>query len=109
MISDTLVHEMVHAALILRGEDPEHNGDPWCRLIAELSPAVLGREITARPVRPRRVPNPDRAEDPDAPKTIVIRKPEPGAMSQAELATWPQCCRPGDYYLGGKPIPVPTY
>lgn len=44
MISDTLVHEMVHAALILRGEDPEHNGDPWCRLIAELSPAVLGRE-----------------------------------------------------------------
>ena len=20
-----------------------------------------------------------------------------------------QCCRPGDYYLGGKPIPVPTH
>ena len=30
-------------------------------------------------------------------------------MSQDELARWPQCCRPGDYYLEGEPIPVPTY
>jgi hypothetical protein len=82
---------------------------PRCRLIAELSPAVLGREITARPVRPRRVPHPDRASDPDAPKTKVVRKPEPGTMSQDELARWPQCCRPGGYYLEGKPIPVPPY
>ena len=109
MVSDVLVHEMVHAALMLRGEDPQHNADPWCRLLAELSPAVLGREIAARPVRPRRVPNPNRDADPDAPKTIVIRKPEPGTMSQAELARWPHSCRPGDYYLKGKPIPVPTY
>jgi hypothetical protein len=109
MISDTLVHEMVHAALMLRGEDPNHNGEPWCRLITELSPDLLGHEITARPVRPRRVPNPDRAEDQDAPKTIVIRKPEPGAMSQDDLARWPLCLRPGGYYLEGKPIPVPTY
>lgn len=109
MIADTLVHEMTHAALILRGEDPEHNGKPWCRLITELSPDVLGREITARPVRPRRVPNPDRDEDQDAPKTVVIRKPEAGAMSQADLGRWPHSVRPGDYYLEGKPIPVPTY
>ena len=71
MISDTLVHEMTHAALILRDEDPDHNSEPWCRLITELSPVVLGHEITARPVRPRRVPNPDRADDPDAPKLAV--------------------------------------
>jgi hypothetical protein len=109
MVSDVLVHEMVHAVLMLRGEDPQHNGDPWCRLITELSPEVLGREITARPVLPRRVPNPDRAADHDAPKTVVIRKPETGAMSQAELARWPHCLRPGRYYLEGKPIPVPTY
>lgn len=109
MVSDTLVHEMVHAALMLRGEDPDHNSEPWCRLITELSPAVLGSEITARPVRPRRIPNPDRADNEGAAKTVVVRKPEAGAMSQAELARWPQCCRPSDYYLGGKPIPVPTY
>src|SRR5690242_20744816 len=51
------------AALMLRGEDPGHNAGLWCRLITDLSPAVLGREITARPVLPRRVPNPDRDED----------------------------------------------
>ena len=87
MVSDVLVHEMVHAALMLRGEDPRHNGEPWCRVITELSPGVLGQEINARPVLPRRVANPDREADPAAPKTIVVRKAEPGAMSQAELAT----------------------
>ena len=109
MISDTLVHEMVHAALMLRGEDSGHNGEPWCRMITELSPELLGAEITARPVLPRRVPNPDRDSDQDAPKTVVVRKPEPGAMTQAELASWPHCLRPGSYYHEGKPIPVPTY
>src|SRR5271157_4166348 len=65
------------------------------------SPAVLGREITARPVLPRRVPNPDRVGDENAPKTVVVRKPEAGAMSQAELASWPQCRRPDEYYREG--------
>lgn len=109
MVSDVLVHEMVHAALMLRGEDSRHNDDPWCRVITELSPEVLGREITARPVLPRRVPNPDRDSDQNAPKTVVVRRPEPGSMSQTELASWPHCCRPDEYYLEGKPIPVPTY
>lgn len=109
MVSDVLIHEMVHAALMLRGEDPQHNSAPWCRVITELSPALLGCEITARPVVPRRVPNPDRAEDQDAPKTVVVRKSEPGAMPQADLAAWPHSQRPGGYYLAGRPIPVPTY
>src|SRR6266516_867780 len=54
MVTDVLTHEMIHAVLMLRGEDPAHNNDPWCKLISELSPRVLGREIIARPVRPRR-------------------------------------------------------
>jgi hypothetical protein len=78
-------------------------------MITDLSPAILGREITARPVLPRRVANPDREADPAAPKTIVVRKAEAGAMPQAELATWPHCRRPAGYYRGGEPIPVPTY
>jgi hypothetical protein len=109
MVADTLVHEMIHAALIFRGEDPSHNARPWCRLITDLSPDVLGHEITARPVGTRRVPNPDREADPAAPKTIVVRKADPGALAQAELATWPQAQRPGDYYAGDAPIAVPTY
>ena len=56
------------------------------------------------------MPNPDRADDQDAPKTIVIRKPEPGAMSQAELGHLAAVLPPGPITnLGGKPIPVPTY
>ena len=47
--------------MILRGEDARHNGEPWCKMIADLSPGVLGREITAAPSRPVRIPNPARA------------------------------------------------
>lgn len=109
MVSDVLVHEMIHAALMLRGEDPGHNGAPWCRLITDLSPAVLGREVTARPVLPRRVPNPDWQADPAAPKTVVVRLAEPGSMDRADLARWPHSARPGGYYQGDRPIPVPAY
>ena len=109
MVTDVLVHEMVHAWLILRGENPKHNDDPWCKTIGELSLAVLGHEINARPVRPRRVPNPDREADPKAPKTIVVRRPEPGAMSQGDLARWPTPQRPDGFYQGDERILVPTY
>ncbi len=108
-VSDVLLHELVHAALIFRGEDPAHNADPWCALITELSPDVLGLVITARPVRTRRIPNPARETDPSAPKTIVKRMPEPGAMRQIELARWPQSVRPGGWYDGDQPIYVPTF
>ena len=61
MVADTPVHEMTHAALILRGEDPEHNGEPWRRLSRSCPRrSSAARSPPAR--RPRRVPNPDRAE-----------------------------------------------
>lgn len=109
MVSDVLLHEMIHAALMLRGEEPGHNFAPWCRVIAELSPAVLGREVDARPVQPRRVPNPDREHDPSAPRTKVMRLAEAGALTRPQLAEWPHSLRPAGYYHGGQPIPVPTY
>jgi hypothetical protein len=108
-VSDVLVHEMIHAALMLRGEDPGHNEAPWCRMVGELSPAVLGQDVTAEPVKPRRVPNPAREFDPAAPKTIVVRRAVPGSLTQAQLATWPHSVRPAGYYAGGERIPVPTY
>jgi hypothetical protein len=108
-VADVLVHEMVHAALFLRGENPAHNEAPWCKLITELSPDVLGTDITARPVRPRRVPNPARETDPSAPKTIVRRMPDAGALAQIDLARWPHSLRPAGFYDGGKPLWVPTY
>ena len=109
MVSDVLVHEMVHAALMLRGEDPAHNAAPWCAMIAGLSPAVLGREVDARPVKPRRVPNPARVTDPAAPKTVVARRAADGALTQDQLATWPGSVRPAGYYASGERLEVPTY
>jgi hypothetical protein len=107
-VSDTLVHELIHAALILRGENPEHNADPWCKLITELSPDLLGVDITARPVRTHRVPNPARETDPKAPKTIVRRMPEPGCLAQMDLARWPHSLRPPGWHDGDRPIYVPA-
>jgi hypothetical protein len=109
MVADVLLHEMIHAALMFRGEDPAHNGEPWCRMVADLSPALVGHEVAARPVRPQRVPNPKREADPAAPKTIVVRQAAPGALTRAELATWPQSLRTSAYYLEDAPIPVPAY
>jgi hypothetical protein len=109
MVADVLLHEMIHAALMLRGEDPAHNGEPWCAMLRDLSPAVVGHEVEARPVLPRRVPNPERESDPAAPKTIVVRLAEPGQMPRQDLARWPHSCRPAGYYTGDKPVWVPTY
>lgn len=106
--SDTLMHEMVHAFLMLRGETPSHNFAPWCRMITELS-RDLGYEIQAEPVGTMRVPNPDRDTNPDAPKTKVIRKAKDGHLGQDQLARWPHSIRPGGHYDHQKPIPVDTY
>jgi hypothetical protein len=90
-VSDVLVHEMVNAALI-RDEEPQHNFAPWCRMIAGLSPAVLGYEADARPVGLVRIPNPDRETDPDAPKTKPARRPARLRRSSWYLPV--QSCRP---------------
>jgi hypothetical protein len=105
-VDDTLTHEMVHALLIRRGQSPDHNKAPWCKMITELSPKVLGHDITARPVRPRRVPNPEREHDEKAPKTKVERVVEPGALTRKQLAAWPT--RPTGFDWGPT-IHVPTY
>jgi hypothetical protein len=108
-VSDTLIHEMLHAFLMLRGENSDHNAAPWCRMIAEMSPVLGGREIQAEPVGTMRVPNPDRDTDPTAPRTRVVRRPKPGYLTQDQLARWPHSVRPEGYYDGQKAIPVDTY
>lgn len=70
---------------------------------------LVTASVDARPVLPRRLPNPDRERDPDSPKTIVVRRAEPGQLARAHLARWPYALRARDYYTRDKPIPVPTY
>ena len=65
MVSDTLIHEMLHAFLMLRGENFDHNQAPWCRMITELSPELAGGEILAAPVGTMRVPNPGQGNRPE--------------------------------------------
>ena len=108
-VSDVLLHEMLHAFLMLRGEAADHNAPPWCRMITELTPDLTGDEIKAEPVGTMRVPNPARETDPQAPKTKVVRRAKPGHLTQQQIASWPHSVRPEGYYDIQKPIPVDTY
>lgn len=61
-----------------------------------MSPLVLGHEINAAPVKPRRIDG------------RVVRKPLDGFISQDALAHWPYSLRPSDWQPG-EPIRVETY
>ncbi len=81
-VADTLLHEMIHAVLMLR----------W--MLTELSPTVVGREVVAQPVVPRRGPNPDRGR---------------WRAVAGTTRALPQCLRPVGYYSAGRRIDVLTY
>jgi hypothetical protein len=97
-IRDVLLHEMIHAHLILGGLNPHHEGWPWINEITRLSPAVLGREINAKPVYPRRVGGKN------------VRAPRDGHLSQMEIAGWPGSLRPDSHDpVRGEPLTVASY
>lgn len=96
-VDDVLLHEMVHAELILAGLDSKHNAQPWCDRIVELSPMVVGRTIQAQPVKTKRKGK------------RVLRYVEEGYLTQKELARWPDCLRSPDYYSEAAGISVDTY
>jgi len=76
-VSDTVLHEMIHAKLMLGGLDPGHNGRPWCQEIERLSPAVIGQEVKAAPVTPRRIDG------------KVTRQHLDGHLSRDQISHWP--------------------
>jgi hypothetical protein len=86
-VSDTVLHEMIHVKLMLAGLDPKHNARPWCDEITRLSPGVLGHEIDAAPVLPRRING--------GPSTRLAR---PGHLTRQEIASWPGPRPGGDVY-----------
>ncbi len=83
-ISDTLLHEMVHAKLILAKLDPSHNARPWCAELERLSPVVLGRTIQANPISPSKING----------RSVRIEKP--GHLARMQLARWPHSLREPD-------------
>ena len=92
-VADTVLHEMVHAHLMLAGRDTTHNGRPWCEELERLSPAVLGRTVCAKPVTPRRIDG------------KVRRAALGGHLTRKQLASWPHSLR-GDDFDGGQVLPV---
>jgi hypothetical protein len=84
-VSDVVLHEMVHAKLMLAGVDPSHNAKPWCAEVERLSPLVLGQTVHARPVHPRR--------DVDG---VNRRFALEGHLPRKVLARWPYSLRDGE-------------
>jgi hypothetical protein len=80
-VADTILHEMLHIHLLFNGLCGDHNGRPWCAEVERLSPLVLGMEVQARPVQPRRVNGRN------------VRLAVPGHLSRKALATWPHSLR----------------
>lgn len=77
-------------------------------MITDLSPALLGHEVNARPIKPRRVPDPARAADPAVPAPKVTRDPVDGMLTGDELAHWPTTLHTAGYYASGERLEVPT-
>lgn len=94
--SDLLLHEMIHARLILAGEDTRHNADPWCREIMRITPLLRLPAIRAARVRTRRV------------NKVPQQRELPGHLSRAQLARWPHSIRPSDYPPGERVL-ITTY
>jgi hypothetical protein len=88
LVSDTLLHEMIHARLLLEGKDPDHNGAPWCAEVVRLTPLLLGFEVKARPVHPRRIDGKNRR--------VALE----GHLSRQQLARWPESLRESGSYRG---------
>ena len=111
-VDDVLVHEMLHASLMLDGVNPAHEGQQWHDAINRLSPAVLGHEINVKRGAARksvRIPNPDWAPGGSEPKTIVRKTAVEDAITLTQVARWPGAFRPKDYYAGDQSLPCPTY
>jgi hypothetical protein len=110
-VDDLLVHEMLHASLILSGLSPGHEGEPWYAAVRRLSPAALGHPLEAHRGADRksvRVPNPDWREGGGLPRTLVRKSGNPDAVQHRDVARWPQAFRAADYDWG-MPLSCPTY
>lgn len=72
-----LLHEMLHAHLMARGDDPQHSGQAWRDEIVRLS-AIAGRTVVARATKVVK----------DANRKSMRVTPE-GSLTQREIASWP--------------------
>jgi SprT-like family len=108
-VDDTMIHEMLHAWLLITGQDPDHGSEAWYAAVRRLSPVVLGHELDARRGARRRsvrVPNPEWTPESNVPKTLVRKVKNPEAVPHGSVARWPE--RPPGYDYGAR-MPCPSY
>ena len=110
-VDDTLVHEMLHASLMLAGLNPDHDGEEWYGALRRLSPAALGRDLDIKRGADRksvRVPNPKYQAGNGQPKTLVRKVAADLGWNHEMVSRWPSSFRP-EGYDWGEPIPCPSY
>ena len=110
-VDDTLLHEMLHAHLMLAGLNYDHDGPDWYEALRELSPTVLGHELDIKRGADRksvRIPNPEYEPGNGKPKTLVRKVPANLGWTHDMVSRWPSAFRP-EGYDWGKPIMCPTY
>lgn len=96
--SDVLLHEMIHHAVYTLYPESErqgktaHNNPAWVTEVNRIS-GIMGYHVTASLIAQRRIR--EREKGPGRVKWV----PEiDGALSQAELSTFPHSVRPAGYY-----------
>jgi hypothetical protein len=102
-VDDVLIHEMLHASLMVTGRNSDHDSADWYDAVNRLSPAVLGFALGARRGADRksvRVPNPAYTERGSEPKTVVRKVRQLEAVQHDAVARWPQAFRPDDHDWG---------
>lgn len=95
---DVLLHEMVHQANhqthgTTRARMGAHNNPMWVDEVLRISP-LLGLKVKAAVVKQRRVRKKGQRAGPGKVQWVV----EPGHMTRAELAAWPQSVRSRSFY-----------
>ena len=111
VVSDVVLHEMLHCWLIATGRQSKHDSDDWYNACMKLAPQVLGHEVELQRKRRKsvRVPNPIWEPGSDLPKTVVRKKPVEGLKyTHAQVVHFPHAFRDNGY-SGGRVIDVPTY
>ena len=103
MVDDVLVHETLHASLILAGANPDHDSADWCRSIVTLSPAIAGESVLAVPDKVIKVPNGAGGR-----KSAQVH-PRGAPRGPRAGARWPHCLRPDGYYEAAPGVAVDTY
>lgn len=80
--ANVLLHEMIHQSLSESGQDPSHNGTPWCEEIMRLAKEIWDVSIWASPCSPRKIGG----------KSQRIQKESSGgdeSISRKAIATFP--------------------